>query len=76
MRGHYGEHFCEIVLNKSENASPELFATHKQNDSNFDRNLTHYRSSKIHYQPSPTARNGSQDMRQPEMSKGLLTSVF
>ena len=33
----------------------------------FFRNLTQFRSSEIHYQPDPTARNGSLDIRQPEM---------
>ena len=34
-----------------------------------NRNLTQFRLSEIHFRPSPTARNGSLDMRQPEMSR-------
>ena len=32
-----------------------------------NRNLTQFRLSETHFQPSQTARNGSLDMRQPEM---------
>ena len=36
--------------------------------SNLHRYLTQIRPSEIHYQPSPTARNGSLDLLLPEMS--------
>ena len=37
-----------------------------------NRNLTQFRTSEIHYLGDPTARNGSLDMCQPEMSRTYL----
>ena len=41
---------------------------------NLNRIRTKFRPSEIHFQPSPTARNGCLEMRQPE-SQRLITSV-
>ena len=36
---------------------------------NLNRNLTQFRPSEMHFQPSRNAQNVSLDMRQPEMSR-------
>ena len=41
-----------------------------------NRNLIQFRPSVIHYQPDLTARNGSLDIRQPEMSRTYHTCVL
>ena len=61
-----GKSFTDVVTRKDYARGPLFQVT------NLNTDLTQFRPSKIQFQQSPTARNGSLDRRQPEMSRTYL----
>ena len=61
-------HNCKSFTDKCDK-SPIFQVT------NLYRNLTQFRPSEIHYQPGPTAENGSLDMWQPEKRRTYYKCV-